>query len=364
MITIPNWLTLTSFEELRKEIFKSTPITSLVHNGRGVWSSDFGSCSFILRQDFPRSLNGRFLRLFDKQGSVARNTELQNRFHVYPRFIFANSEFKKIPGSPVAYWVSKEVKELFLSLPLLGSIGEPRRGLQPGNTEKNVRYWHEVDLSNTAFCVDPSDVEETTQQVRWVGYTSGGSRRKWAGNLFYVVNWYKNGFDIKNGHNPIVPNEHLYFHEAISWSKVSIGSPSFRRHPAGMIPGDNSPFAIVPDQHYASAFASLNSAPTLLVLEILAPTLHFQVGDIKSIPIMHSEAAASNVKILVTFAENDWNAYEHSWDFKRSPLLASHCECHSTVESAYTSWIIRNAELISETKRLEEENNRLLTRDS
>ena len=128
-----------------------------------------------------------------------------------------------------------------------------------------------------------------------------------------------------------------------------------------MVPGDNSPFAIVPDQHYASAFASLNSAPTLLVLEILAPTLHFQVGDIKSIPIMHSEAAASNVKILVTFAENDWNAYERSWDFKCNPLLAYHCGCHSTIESTYTSWIGRNAELISETKRLEEENNRLLT---
>jgi hypothetical protein len=361
MITIPNWMTLSSFEELRKEIFNCTPISTLVHNGRGVWGSDFGSCSFILRKSFPRSLNGRFLRLFDKQGSVASNTELQNRFQVFPRFIVANSEFTKIPGSPVAYWVSNEVKELFLSLPLLGSIGEPRRGLQPGNTEKNVRNWQEVALSNTAFCIDPNDVGEATQDIRWVGYTSGGPRRKWAGNLFYVVNWYKHGLDIKSGHNPIVPNEHLYFLEAISWSKVSIGAPSFRRHPAGMIPGDNSPFAIVPNQHYASAFASLNSVPTLLVLEILAPTLHFQVGDIKSIPILHCEAAASNVKSLVVLAENDWNAYERSWDFQCNPLLASLSGSNPTFESTYTAWIDGNAVLISETKRLEEENNRLLT---
>ena len=113
MITIPNWMFLSSFNQLRNTIFRSAPITNLVHNGRGVWGSDFGSCSYVLMRSFPRSFNGRFLRLFDKQGSVASNEELGRRFHTNPRFSTSNIEFKKIPGSPVAYWVSERVREVF-----------------------------------------------------------------------------------------------------------------------------------------------------------------------------------------------------------------------------------------------------------
>ena len=113
MITIPNWMFLSSFDQLRNTIFRSAPITSLVHNGRGVWGSDFGSCSYVLMRSSPCGFNGRFLRLFDKQGSVASNEELERRFHTNPRFSTSNIEFKKIPGSPVAYWVSERVRNLF-----------------------------------------------------------------------------------------------------------------------------------------------------------------------------------------------------------------------------------------------------------
>ena len=101
MITIPNWMFLSSFNQMRNAISRFAPIASLVHNGRGVWGSDFGSCSYVLIRSSPRSFNGRFLRLFDKQGSVASNEELERRFHANPRFSTSNIEFKKIPGSPV-----------------------------------------------------------------------------------------------------------------------------------------------------------------------------------------------------------------------------------------------------------------------
>ena len=115
MITIPNWMFLSSFYQLRNTIFRSAPITSLVHNGRGVWGSDFGSCSYVLMRSSPCGFNGRFLRLFDKQGSVASNEELERRFHTNPRFSTSNIEFKKIPGSPVAYWASERVRrDLYL----------------------------------------------------------------------------------------------------------------------------------------------------------------------------------------------------------------------------------------------------------
>ena len=113
MITIPNWMFLSSFDKLRNTIFRSAPIANLIHNGRGVWGSDFGSCSYVLMRSSPRGFNGVFLRLFDTQGSVASNKELERRFHTNPRFSTANIDFKKIPGSPVAYWVSASTLEAF-----------------------------------------------------------------------------------------------------------------------------------------------------------------------------------------------------------------------------------------------------------
>ena len=132
MIAIPNWMFLSSFNQLRDTIFRSAPITSLVHNGRGVWGSDFGSCSYVLMRSSPCGFNGRFLRLFDKQGSVASNEELERRFHTNPRFrSTSNIEFKKIPGSPVAYWVSANTFEAFLSTEtsFLDNAQDARRGL-------------------------------------------------------------------------------------------------------------------------------------------------------------------------------------------------------------------------------------------
>ena len=359
MITIPNWMFISSFAQLRSVIFETAPVSTLVHNGRGVWGSDFGSCSYVLRRSLPEDLNGRFLRLFDKQSSVASNEELQRRFHDKPRFSSPNSGFRRIPGSPVAYWVSEGIQELFSSLTALRSSGEPRRGLQAGDTPKNVRHWQEVGLSNTSFQVDREAVTATTARTKWVALTSGGSYRKWAGNLSFVVNWLNNGHDIKHGHNPIVPNEHLYFSEAITWSKVTIGAPSFRRHPEGAIPGDASPFAVITDGQFNNVFASLNAAPTELLLQVLAPTVNLQVGDIANVPILDQAACAHNVPRLVSLAESDWNAYERSWDFQSLPLLTAVFEPTPTLESSYTAWITQNRETIAETKRLEEENNRL-----
>ncbi len=111
MITIPSWLFLSAFESLRAHIVENAPISSLVHNGRGVWGSDFGSCAYVLSRTVSSFSNGRFLRLFDKQGSVSTNDELEKRFHLNPRFTARNSEFKRIPGAPVAYWASSKFRK-------------------------------------------------------------------------------------------------------------------------------------------------------------------------------------------------------------------------------------------------------------
>ncbi|MEA5471425.1 BREX-1 system adenine-specific DNA-methyltransferase PglX, partial [Spirulina sp. 06S082] len=109
MLTIPNWMFLSSFEDIRKYILENTFLESLVHNGRGIFGSDFGSCSFTICNRKNSQGVGTFKRLFDKQGSVASIEELRERFldiENYPNFYTKPADFAKIPGSAIAYWVS------------------------------------------------------------------------------------------------------------------------------------------------------------------------------------------------------------------------------------------------------------------
>lgn len=362
MITMDSWMFLSSYTNLRRSLLQHYSIESLVHVGWNCFPQGHTynrGVAFVLANQKQQS-QGMYLNLSDVPATVDKHSLFLSRLSKREAFYCkSRQEFDKIPGSPVAYWVSESIKRLFATRPALGSLSEPRRGLQPGDTPRYVRLWQEVSLSNTAFTITPDDVENTTRTIKWVGFMSGGDYRKWAGNLTYLVNWHKNGFEIKHGHNPIVPNEHLYFREAITWSKVTSGGPSFRRHPAGIIPGDAGPFAVVSGDGYFAVFASLNAAPTLSFLKILAPTLNFQVGDVANVPILTNEVATANARQLVGQAEADWSAYERSWDFQSLPILTAFSKPAPTLEASYTAWISKNQETIAEMKRLEEENNRL-----
>ena len=357
------WMFISSHEQLRNIIINSSTLTTLIQlEYSGFAEATVPICTFTFKNNHLKEYTGSFIRLSDFRGAdnqSSKTLEAINNKHCSWFYCTKSDDFKKIPGSPIAYWAGETVKKLFATRPRLVAVSEPRRGLQPGNTPKHVRIWQEVSLSNTSFSLKPEDVESVTRTTKWVGFTSGGDYRKWAGNLLYVVNWHRSGFDIKHGHNPIVPNEHLYFQEAITWSKISSSAPSFRRHPAGLIPGDAGPFAIVQDGRYQAVFASLNAAHTLCFLKILAPTLNFQVGDVGNVPILDDQTATSNVSKLIANTEWDWDAYERSWDFQTLPILTASSEPTPVLESSYTSWISQNRDTIAEMKRLEEENNRL-----
>ena len=196
MITIPNWMFLSSFDQMRNAIFRSAPIASLVHNGRGVWGSDFGSCSYVLMRSSPRSVKGRFIRLFDKQGSVASNEELERRFFTNSHFTTSNIEFKKIPGSPVAYWVSERVRSVFEEGTLLGKLVDVRQGLATADNDQFLRRWHEVDHGKCAYGCESRDAAAQSGKT-WFPYNKGGEFRKWYGNQDYLVNWENDGRAIR-----------------------------------------------------------------------------------------------------------------------------------------------------------------------
>lgn len=365
MITIPNWMFLSSFEDLRGALLQNAPISSLVHNGRGVWGSDFGSCSFVLWRSSPPGVRGRFLRLFDKQGSVASNLELERRFHANPRFSPSNADFMKITGSPVAYWVTDEMRIAFSSLPRLDSVASPRKGMVTADNPRFIRCWYEVSILKTghSFC---SREEAAASKCKWFPYTKGGAFRRWAGNYEHVVNWENDGQELlqmkDEGYKVGSTNHNLdfIFRPALTWTKVSSSDSGFRTTPAGFLFDDASGVcAVVPDSAERLVLALLNTPVTTAALRALNPTLNLNPGNLCTVPLDLNLLDDVNVEGCISCSERDWNAYERSWDFLSLPMLTASSEPTPTLESSYSAWISQNRATIAEMQRLEEENNRL-----
>ena len=238
MITIPNWLFLQSFSDLRQIVLKDSSLDSLLHNGRGVWGGDFGSCSFTILKARLEKRRGIFRRLYQKQGEIQTNEEIEANFHNikdYPAYAACALDFLKLPGHLIAYWLSPRVREL-LSGEDLTWLGQTKRGLQPGDVVTMVRGWWEVSADKTELAAGTRSSARKSDK-RWFKFDSGGPFRKWYGNNLLVVDWEHNGERIKSGTNPIVPSEHLYFEPGFVWSKVTSSVPSFRLHDGGVING-------------------------------------------------------------------------------------------------------------------------------
>jgi hypothetical protein len=363
MITIPNWMFLPAFKQLRDSVIQAAPILSLVHIGRGVWGSDFGSCSFVLRGSTPSEFVGRFLRLFTKQGSIAGNEELERRFHANSRFSASNADFQKIPGSPIAYWVTKANRAAFQDNSSIDDSAQIPVGLFTCNNERFLRYWHEVRSPSISFALKScSEAEEVG--ARWIPHTKGGPYRKWYGNLEYIVDFSNGGRDISEyragrGQSYSLPGSSHYFQEGATWSHTTSSHYSCRMAPLGLIHNVEAPTLF--GEHDRFFQALLNSNASAKFLSIINPTLHFKTGDIGNLPApqMNQVRAVKHVDLLTGFGRADWDSYEDSWDFQSLPILTKSSDLPPTLESSYNTWITQNRDTIAEMKRLEEENNRL-----
>ena len=224
---------LSSFEEIRKSLLNHQTIDTFVHNGRGVFGSDFGSCAFTFRNAAISEYRGSYRRLFDKQGSVATNEELQERFHTTKTYTPSNAAFAKIPGSPVAYWATSRAIDAFQLFPPMSDMATPRAGMITSNNALFVRMWYETPITSLGFgCT--SREEAIASKKTWFPYQKGGFFRKWYGNAEHVVNWENDGFAIRNRKDTTgkVPahafNEEYIFKPNVNWSAVTISTFSVR----------------------------------------------------------------------------------------------------------------------------------------
>lgn len=282
-----------------------------------------------------------------------------------PNAIFHVSaqEFAQIPGSSIVYWLSKPMLDTFAKNKALEEIAEPKVGLQTGDNARFVREWWEVSQSKLKLTSDNAKDRKTSACDKWFPYNKGGEYRKWYGNQDYVINWENTGqelYDFKP--KSVIRNPQFYFQSSVSWSNVSSGTPSFRYYPEGFIFSHVGDCLFPKDElDRDKLIAICNASVTGQLLAAMAPTLHFEVGQVAKLPIVNLLPGNWTLKVdnLIQNAKDDWNTQEISWNFSKPILFDEEQTGFSSgvieelVKNVRSSW----AMIASEQQQLEIDNN-------
>lgn len=323
MINIPVWMFISSFEKLRVKIINEDTIINMIHLGRGVFGSDFGTTSFVISKNRLSGYLSTYKKLFTKQGAVDGIEDKKERFlSDYGLYYRDQHKFSMIPGIPIAYWVSPGIYSLF-SEPSISRQFIPKFGMSVGDGEKFTRYWFEPRITGIAFSCANAD-EFIAQNKKWCVADKGGTFRKWYGNQSNVIWWKNNGFDIKNHPKSAVRNSKYFFEPHISWTLVSSGQFSARFFGNGFLLDTASNCIYFTDEKKSlSALGYLNSKVASNILSILNPTINMSCGVVGKVPFSYGKCKKvdSIVKNLITLSKTDWSLFETSWDFTGHPLV-------------------------------------------
>lgn len=256
------------------------------------------------------------------------------------------ADFKKIPGSPIAYWVSENQREIFQTGEPLNKMYAPKKGLTTGDNDSFIRLWQEVSFTDISFAKDK----------KWWPMTKGGDYRKWYGNNEYVIDWQDNGNKLKQFAGSVIRNEQYYFREGASWNDVSTRF-SIRYIPTGFVNNAVGPVMYSINDSIEYPIAILNSRVASILFKLLCPTMKFEIGDVSRFPLKKTKPIAFTDRVI-SLAKSDWDSYETSWDFTTLPLLQPEYR-QPTLRETYIKLRAHWKEMTLEMQRLEEENNRI-----
>lgn len=286
MITQHAWMFLSSFEKLRAKILR-TDIVNMAHLGARAFEEIGGevvqTTSFVVRKSHIADYKGEYCRLIEpttQQGKEDMFLAGENRYSS------DQTNFSKIPGSPVAYWASTKMLEAFQT----GNkfAGETKKGVLTGDNNTYLRLWHEVDIGKIGFELY-SHAEMIDSSMKWFPVTSGGEKRRWYGNFDTIVNLENDGADIKaNVKNYRLRDSQYYMLEAITWTEISSSIFTCRYVPKGILFGNGGPVSFFFNKKLMYHLALLNSKVAMEILGYLAPTINYGPEQINRIPIVYS----------------------------------------------------------------------------
>ena len=377
MITMHSWMFLSSFEKLRVKLQQQT-IVNMAHLGARAFEEIGGevvqTTSFVLSKKHADKYVGIYCRLVEPNNQAEKENSFIRKEKIYRA---KQNDFKKIPGSPVAYWVNEKVYHVFENGVRFKTIGDTRQGMATSDVNRFTRLWYEVDCCNIGW--NYSKLDSTEDGVHtWYPYIKGGTFRKWYGNEDYLVNWKFNGKEVKEyaaklykSYSRTIKNISEYLKPCISWGKVTTNNLSVRYYPAGHIFDIAGCCCFSNDDVRLYLLGFLNSCIANTFCKILNPTINMNVGDIGNLPLIVSKTYKEKVDFWVErcieLAKLDWNSFETSWDFKCHPLISVISQNRTLFDDitnidlaeCYTCWENECNERFNQLKANEEELNRI-----
>ena len=344
MINMHSWMFLSSFEKLRRSLLDNYHIDSLLHLGPRTFDELNGevvqNAAFVITNGNSQR-NGTYYRLVDGRNCADKESLFLNSKTI-PKIYYANVEqhdFEKIPGCPLGYWVSEKTRNTFVN-PQLDEIADIVIGIKTGDNDLFLKRWFEINYTTIGFGLK-NLTEINSSNKKWFPYVKGGDYRKWYGNQELVINWEESGNNMLNHINKggikdariRQSNFNLYGREFITWSRIASANLGVRYVPTGLFFDCNSPSIFQKEERLNYILALLVSKVSKSLMQFIAPTLSFQIQDIKAIPYITTKTddireisvynkIESFVEQNISISKLDWDAHETSWDFDTNPLVA------------------------------------------
>ena len=368
MITLHSWMFLSTFDLMRKNLFQNNRVVTLAHLGARAFDSIGGeivsTTAFVLENSSSHNIKGSYFRLVDGRNEDEKvhllKESIASSTYNSPNNYYLKSidDLIKIPGAPIAYWISEKIGDIFQKNEYLIKYVVPRQGFATGNNDHFLRNWHEVDFSNIGFDIE-SRIDAQKSKKKWFPCNKGGSFKKWFGNNEFVANWFDDGIEMKSFNGSVIRNPNYYFKEGLSWSAIS-NKLSMRYSPVGYLFESKGSVCFSNSNDiliYSLGF--LNSKVVEILLTATSPTLDFSQGPIGRLPfIIHDPLNINNdIKELIELSRMDWDNCEVSFDFKNLQILNPEYK-EKTIRKTYTNLYNFWNKLIYDMKEVEERVNK------
>lgn len=321
MINMHSWMFLSSYENLRIDLLEKYHIDSLLHLGAHAFDEIGGEvvqcATFTIAKHKPSNDGGVYYRLVDGRNSSEKENAFLRRENGF--YGISQSNFEKIPGNPVAYWISQAMLSVFLNRSL-GDDGEARQGMATGDNNRFLRLWPEVGYEKIMLNASSNDIA-INSGYKWFPHNKGG-KVKWYGDNDYVIAFDEENYNLLLSMGNHLPSRHLYFKQCLSWSVIASTAPTFRYIPDGYT------FNMCGMSYFRKSskdlFISLGYVNSKLfrnLVPFINPTINLSNGDFARIPNCSLENTEHIVEDNIHISKIDWDAHETSWDFKENELI-------------------------------------------
>lgn len=356
------WMFISSYQKLRHFLINKKTITSLIQlEYSGFDGATVPICTFTIENNHQPNFLGGYVRLSSFRGAGNQGPRALEAI-ANPEcgwfYRAASADFKKVPGSPIAYWLSQALRDVFTTFPSITNYAAPKKGMMTGDNGRFLRLHWEVSRDEI-FWNCSSHEQSAKSDLKWYPHNKGGEFRKWYGNEEFLINFQRDGEELKAFEKYGERNPDLYFKEGLSWTKITSSHFSSRHSSKGHLYDDASCVCAVHEvDHIPNILGILNSNVGRHIINSVSQTLNFSPGEISKLPIAPVNVGKLCVGKMIEKSKSDWDSYETSWNFKRLPLIASNqgaVSLQKQYQTLRTNW----KEMFLKMHRLEEENNRI-----